>query len=168
MLNCLQDNTRFKPLVRESMEGSASVAAPNQYLIPSAYDTGLDSSDSFFEYSVRDKDTLAGIALRHDMTLGDIIKVNRLSSKAVWPGEKLKVRRPKNSVSVLHSSVDNSLPSIATPVNNSKTLPLTSLSPFSENSIDRSYEAKVSSSCDDVESSTIPNKTTNIYSEHVA
>ncbi len=70
-------------------------------------DGAADDVSELLEYIVREKDTLAGIALRHDMTLGDIIKLNRLTSKAVWPGEKLKVRRSRSRTTVDSSCVDS-------------------------------------------------------------
>ncbi|KAH7705147.1 Protein F52E1.13 d [Aphelenchoides avenae] len=42
-------------------------------------------------YEVRDTDTLEGIAAAHDCTVGELVKMNKMHSRMVFPGQKMIV-----------------------------------------------------------------------------
>lgn len=50
------------------------------------------------DYIVHPGDTLAGIALQRDMTLRELKTANKLWGDAIWPGQKLRVKRRERSV----------------------------------------------------------------------
>lgn len=58
------------------------------------------SSSSTATYTVKNGDTLSGIASKHDMSLSDLLKKNDISaSKVIFPGNKLKVKGSASSSS---------------------------------------------------------------------
>uniref|UniRef100_A0A0K0DGA5 LysM domain-containing protein n=1 Tax=Angiostrongylus cantonensis TaxID=6313 RepID=A0A0K0DGA5_ANGCA len=46
------------------------------------------------DYTVRGVDSLEGIAASHDCTIGELMKLNRMSSRMVFPGQKILVPLP--------------------------------------------------------------------------
>ncbi|KRZ21247.1 Nuclear receptor coactivator 7, partial [Trichinella pseudospiralis] len=48
-----------------------------------------DSEDEELLYTVQSMDTLEGIAARHDMTIGQLMKLNRLCNRIIFPGQVL-------------------------------------------------------------------------------
>ncbi len=52
------------------------------------------------DYIVHPGDTLAGIALQRDMTLRELKTANKLWGDAIWPGQKLRVKRRERPVVV--------------------------------------------------------------------
>ncbi|KRZ08293.1 Oxidation resistance protein 1, partial [Trichinella zimbabwensis] len=48
-----------------------------------------DSEEEELLYTVQSMDTLEGIAARHDMTIGQLMKLNRLCNRIIFPGQVL-------------------------------------------------------------------------------
>ncbi|XP_003379698.1 putative LysM domain protein [Trichinella spiralis] len=48
-----------------------------------------DSEEEELLYTVKPMDTLEGIAARHDMTIGQLMKLNRLCNRIIFPGQVL-------------------------------------------------------------------------------
>uniref|UniRef100_A0AC34PZE5 Oxidation resistance protein 1 n=1 Tax=Panagrolaimus sp. JU765 TaxID=591449 RepID=A0AC34PZE5_9BILA len=48
------------------------------------------------DYHVRDCDTIEGIAASHDCTVGELVKLNKMHSRMVFPGQKIMVPMNKN------------------------------------------------------------------------
>ncbi|VDN29528.1 unnamed protein product [Gongylonema pulchrum] len=46
------------------------------------------------EYTVTESDSIEGIAAVHDCTVGELMKMNRLAARMVFPGQKLVVPCP--------------------------------------------------------------------------
>uniref|UniRef100_A0AC34F3X2 LysM domain-containing protein n=1 Tax=Panagrolaimus sp. ES5 TaxID=591445 RepID=A0AC34F3X2_9BILA len=48
------------------------------------------------EYQVRDHDTLERIAACHDCTVGELVKLNKMHSRMVFPGQRIRVPVPQD------------------------------------------------------------------------
>lgn len=46
------------------------------------------------DYEVRDCDTIEGIAASHDTTVGALVKLNKMHSRMVFPGQHIMVPNP--------------------------------------------------------------------------
>jgi LysM repeat protein len=76
---------------------------------PSAHQQGA-APQEFIDYIVQRGDTLPGIALQRDMSIREVKTLNKLWGDAIWPGQKLRVRkrdRPNTSSNNNNNSNNN-------------------------------------------------------------
>uniref|UniRef100_A0A914ZB54 LysM domain-containing protein n=1 Tax=Panagrolaimus superbus TaxID=310955 RepID=A0A914ZB54_9BILA len=66
------------------------------------------------EYQVRDHDTLERIAACHDCTVGELVKLNKMHSRMVFPGQRIRVPVPQDPTTANTNSSTKSLNSQTT------------------------------------------------------
>ena len=91
-LNGLRASTVIHPGQKIKLGGSAAAK--------SSVGTAAKSSSGAGNYTVKSGDTLSGIAAKHGMSLGAVLSANNLKiSSVIYPGQKIKVKGGKSSVS---------------------------------------------------------------------
>jgi LysM repeat protein len=53
-------------------------------------------NNNIMEYQVSAHDTLERIAACHDCTVGELVKLNKMHSRMVFPGQKIRVPVPQD------------------------------------------------------------------------